>query len=67
MREFLEMRFYVLAGHIKPKHIYYDNPGLIVIGELSRQPVRVHKNFIKIMGSKKIKCFNVRGKLWKTH
>lgn len=33
------MWFYMLVEQIKPKHIYYDNPGLMVIGGLTRQLV----------------------------
>lgn len=54
VREFVEMWYNVLVGQIKPKHIYYYNPGLIVIGGLFRQPVRVYKSFIKNMDSEKM-------------
>jgi hypothetical protein len=44
--EILEMWFHIiimLLGQIKPEHIYYDNPGLIVfrvgVGRLTRQLV----------------------------
>lgn len=37
--EYSEKRFCMLARQIKPVRIYYDNPGLIIIGALTRQPV----------------------------
>lgn len=61
-REISGIRFSMLVGQIKPQHIYYDNPGLIVIGGLSRQPVRVRENFIQTMGSKKKQCSITQGK-----
>lgn len=41
--ELLEMWFYMWAGQIKPEHIYYDNPELIIIRALTRQPVSLQE------------------------
>lgn len=42
----MELWFYMLAGQIKLKSIYYDNPGLMVIEGLIRQPVSPQEFFI---------------------